>query len=75
MEAARALGRLGSRDAVEPLSVALSRDPYAFVREAAAESLGMLGTTLARQALSHASQADAELRVRQAADRALLDER
>ena len=70
IRAARILGELGSRAAVEPLiDVATSvRDPY--IQEAAAEALGRIGDARAFSCLDHLRQEGA-LRVRAAAERAL----
>ncbi len=65
IEAVRALGVIGTGDAVEPLMLAL-KDAHSRVREAAAASLGKLADAAARAALTAALQ-DESSRVREQA--------
>jgi hypothetical protein len=66
-EAVLQLGRLRSRQAVEPLTLALGGDASPAVREAAARGLGLIGSPVALTALQRAAQADEDRDVRRSA--------
>ncbi len=69
--AALSLGKSGSRDAREPLEVALSDDAHPMVRAAAAAALGALGDPSAIPALEKAASHDAASAVKSAAAKAV----
>ena len=69
VRAAHALGRLGDRDAVDPLITSLSDDNL-YVRKAAVEALAMLGDWKAVDSILE-RLTDTDLYVRQAAASAL----